>query len=81
MGDLGVEPSMPEASDLQSGAVTSAARHPLTLIVLSALFAMLNGIGGHPTVYVHSYSGLTFPPWLTNNTIKVSSHFFPKALD
>ena len=53
----------------------------VTLIVLSALFAMLNGIGGHPTVYVHSYSGLTFPPWLTNNTIKVSSHFFPKALD
>ena len=33
---------------------------------------MLNGIGGHTTVYIHSYSGLTFPPWLTegrtNNT-------------
>jgi hypothetical protein len=28
VGDLGVEPSMPKASDLQSGAVTSAARHP-----------------------------------------------------
>ena len=53
-----------------------------TLIVLSALFAMLNGIGGHPTVYVHSYSGLTFPPWLTNNTIKVSSNLFStQALD
>ena len=34
---------------------------------------MLNGIGGHTTVYIHSYSGLTFPPWLTedrtNNTL------------
>ena len=47
----------------------------VTLIVLSALFAMLNGIGGHPTVYVHSYSGLTFPPWLTNNTIKTTANW------
>lgn len=28
VGSLGVEPSMPEASDLQSGAVASAARYP-----------------------------------------------------
>ena len=31
----------------------------------NALFATLNGIGGHTTVYIRSYSGLTFPPWLT----------------
>jgi hypothetical protein len=41
--------------------------------LLTALFATLNGIGGHTTVYVRSYSGLTFPPWLTisktNDTI------------
>jgi hypothetical protein len=34
VGDLGVEPSMPKASDLQSGAVTSAARHPIFLLRL-----------------------------------------------
>ena len=34
-------------------------------VLLTALFATLNGIGGHTTVYVRSYSGLTFPPWLT----------------
>ena len=32
VGSLGVEPSMPEASDLQSGAVTNAARYPLFLV-------------------------------------------------
>ena len=34
VGNLGVEPSMPKASDLQSGAVTSAARHPIFLLRL-----------------------------------------------
>jgi hypothetical protein len=28
VGDQGIEPRMPKASDLQSGAVTNAARHP-----------------------------------------------------
>ena len=44
-----------------------------SFVLLTALFATLNGIGGHTTVYVRSYSGLTFPPWLTisktNDTI------------
>ena len=31
-----------------------------------ALFAMLNGISGHLTVYIHSYLELTFTQWLTS---------------
>ena len=39
---------------------------------------MLNGIGGHTTVYIHSYSGLTFPPWLTSAkliTLYMKTHY------
>ena len=55
-----------KTTDLQSApdTVTGLSIHDISFA--DALFATLNGIGGHTTVYVRSYSGLTFPPWLTS---------------
>ena len=60
----------PVGTDLQSAdahAIASIAPYDISLD--DALFATLNGIGGHTTVYVRSYSGLTFPPWLTSSKL------------
>jgi len=50
----------PEGSDLQSeDAHAIASITPYTIRLVDALFATLNGISGHLTVYVRSYSGVT----------------------
>ena len=54
----------------------------VTLIVLSALFAMLNGISGRNLPYLYIVTQAWSSPWLTDNTIKVSSYLFStQALD
>ena len=50
----------PEGSDLQSeDAHAIASIAPYDIRIVDALFAMLNGVSGHLTVSVHSYSGVT----------------------